>query len=298
MTGSVYSTDNSTTDNSTAEAEHSGVDTANSGVDENNAGSDPFLDGLGVSDDSDGDADASSDSEKEIGGDASKPKEGADQSSDKPEESQEQQKSSGRPDKRTRQIEDLSRTVAERDAEIARLRQIAEQQNQIPLPQGDEDGNLTVEQMADYNRRVAENAARQQTRELEQKLLVAEDKRSQTEARARFERAVSEATAKYKVLDQGSTEYSPEVDASVRRRVEAAIAPFQVAGSKDYHKVVEVAEAAIAEAMGDYEMIRQKAASEARGNLDSLRDSSALVSPDAGTSPDSDDDFLKGFNAN
>jgi len=283
--------DNPGIDTTTGEEENTSVDVSSSNIDDNNATDDQFLDGLEESDKNDGSKDTDNNSEKQE--EISNKIQESNNSDEKPVSDS---KSSGRPDKRQRQINDLMMANAKKDAELEQLRQFAVQHDQPQLPEGDEDGNVTVEQMAEYQRMVASEAAKQQFEELEQRVLQAEDQRNQAESLSAIDRITTNARSMHKVLDESNPSYNPRVDAFVKERVKDAITPYIATNSRDYGAIVDTVEATIVDSMKFYEEVGAVSANNARNNLDSLKNSTALVSQDVGdSSVDEDDDFLKGF---
>ena len=289
MTGSEQ--DNSIVETTALGEETESINDSSSSVDEQKAADDAFLTGLEGSDGDDGSKETDSDSKKD------------DTESNKTEYKEDsskanlEQKSSGRPDKRQRQINELIAVNAEKDRELEQFRRLQAEANQAQLPQADEDGNVTVEQMAEYQKQLAENIATQKLAEYERRTLQAEDQRNQTMTLSEVNRVVSEARGSFKALNKADAEnYNPKVDAFVTDRVKDALAPFVASGSRDYGAIIETVDSTIKESMNFIEEVGTTSANNARKNLDSIRNSSALVSQDAGDSlVDDDDDFLKGF---
>lgn len=297
MTGS--NTDNPIIDTTPSGEETASVDTSNSSVDGDKTTTDPFLDGLGVDDVDDGPEDTSSNSEEAEGNGSKDADESKDEGDKTPEDdsNNEQKSKSGRPDKRTRQIDELMRANAEKEAEIARLRQVAESMAGPKPPVPDADGNYTAEDMFRYQQENMDYQAKQLKMELEQKIAAADEAKAKTETIGAVERIVTQAKGQYKVLDPDDSNYDPEVDAFVKGRTEDALAPYMATGSKDYNAMVKAIESSINDSMKIISRVSQSSAAKARTKLDSLREGSSLISNEMGASSSSDDDaFLQGFN--
>ena len=201
---------------------------------------------------------------------------------------------SKRPDKRQRELNAL---MAERDQlqrEVAYMRQQqAMAANQVEMPQADEDGNYTVDQILAYNEERTNQVVRQQLAEYESRLLEMEQSKNAELAANNIDTMFSEIKSQYPVLDSKSSEYNANIEAAVADSVERAVLPF--IGSGDYAGMVDAARQAMDNIMSVYGASSSSRRRSNRASREAIRASSALTSKDAGEVSADDDDFLKGF---
>ena len=203
---------------------------------------------------------------------------------------------SKRPDKRQRE---LNAVMAERDQlqrEVAYMRQQqAMMANQVDLPQADEDGNYTIDQILQYNEDRTNQVVRERFAEYESRLLEMEQSKNAELAANNIDTMFSEIKSQYPVLDSKSGEYDANIEAAVADSVERAVLPF--IGSGDYAGMVDAARQAMDNIMSVYGASSSSRRRSNRASREAIRASSALTSKDAGEAEASDDDFLKGFAA-
>ena len=203
---------------------------------------------------------------------------------------------SKRPDKRQRE---LNAVMAERDQlqrEVAYMRQQqAMAANQVELPQADDDGNYTIDQILQYTESRTDQRVREQLAEYENRLLEIEQSKNAELAANNIDSMFSEVKNQYPVLDSKSSEYNAKIEAAVANSVERAVMPFLANGSGDYAGMVEAARQAMDDVLAVYGEGSASSGRNNRASREAIRASSALISKDTGEVSADDDDFLKGF---
>jgi hypothetical protein len=298
---------NSIVDSSDSGAETAGVDTTDLSVDAEQAtDTDDFGSGLLEAVGLDGDDSADGSNSKPKGDDGGKGETQAEGDAQGEEIlKQVQDDSQGgarndaqgekRPDKRQRQIEGLMAEKAKTDQELAEYRKWKAEQGKVGAPEVNEDGNVTIEQMVEHQRKLARQEAEALLGEYQTRTEQAELDAQASQAMVNTNQMFEEVRKQYAVLDEGSDGYDPQVSEDVAGDVEAAITPYLFGQKPDYLGMVEAAEAAIHKAMRLYEKGAGSAVKRHKGNLDAIRNTSALVSQEGGQAGGDKDDFREGI---
>jgi hypothetical protein len=294
MTGSI--TDNSTRETPTGGEETTSVDLTNSEVNENKATEEGLFAGFDDDSAGDGSTPPDSNSTEEVRNGKKTNEQTETDAQAKPEEG-ETGKRSGRPDKRQRQIDSLLAAKAEKEAELARLRELERQTSSAQLPEADADGNISIDNMVEYQKQLAREEAKAQLTEYQQRVEAAERERDIESTLADVGRIVDTARNKFKVLNPGDASFNPKVDAFVRDRIEEALTPIMAAGAKDLRAVAATVGEAIESSMEFYQHAAEQAALSTQSNLSALKSQSALVGVETGNSSPTKDAFEAAFDA-
>lgn len=207
---------------------------------------------------------------------------------------------SERPDKRTRRSAEsrISTLIAEKkrtDAENEQLRALlAQQQDQSFVPQPDDEGNYSADDMLEYQRHLAENAAKSESDKLRQQLLEVERQKECDQAISDVNSYVQDSMSKYDSLNPNSDAFDEKVSSHVRDRVIEAVYPYISSGNVNYKEVTGIVKDTIQDTMELIKSVSASASKNTARNLDDLRYSSALISKEGGIASH-DDPMLDGF---
>jgi hypothetical protein len=253
---------------------------------DNETTQDGFLDGFSGEDNVDEQTEQGSDStQEELNGDT-----------DNNQKHQEEQ--SGRPDKRSRSNERIQQLLSEKrktDAELAEYREWKSKQNQ-PKLEYDENGNVSVEDMQEYNRQLIQQEIERSRRDSEAKIQSVEREKNLDNSISTIEGGIKERVQKYDFLNPESKNFNEQISKNVTESVLDRVKSLQLSGFDDF---TEMANMALEEVDRQLELINiasQQASIRTAGSISRMQSGGAISSSNHGMPAAQKDDFLDGFN--
>lgn len=210
----------------------------------------------------------------------------------------------GRAEKRDRTAsgriqEVLARQKAEQEradaaeAELAKYRE-AERAAEFEKsqPQPDEDGEYDADDIMNYQQKLADQARRDAVAEIERKLATEREQVVVQGSINEVDAIGNEILRDYPIMDEKSPNFNPKVSEFVRVRAVETIAPL--VQQKRFSEIPEVYNRVIREELEIIADAQSSGRNQRTQSLDNLRNSSAIVSANAGTS-ETDDPEMDGW---
>lgn len=214
-------------------------------------------------------------------------------------ENQPEDQSHSRPDRNTRSRMRINQILAEsraREEENARLRaQLAERN--APKLNTDEDGNATIEDVAEYNKQLIQQEMERHQFESEQRIAEAERARDLDNSIYTIRQGIADRVAKYDFLNPNKQDvYDPNAESIISQMVLDEIERLQISGLTDYSAMADYALSAIDRQIELYQAAAENAKLSATQNLDEMANGGAISSSLTGDPTlTKTDDFLEGF---
>lgn len=227
-------------------------------------------------------------------GSEGQPNDGEEKPEGDPKAEEDDSKGKTRPDKQERLNERFSKltgTLKQKDETIEQLeRELAQATREKPELKRDENGEVTIENLLEYNEKVADQKA-------DDKVSVLEKRLEGEQVATRFDQETAESLKTHKMLDPDSPEFNPKVATAVEKLILKEISPHLMAKN-----VKALSKISIKAIIDDYMEGVHAAAEAARGktqeNLQHLKGTnSGAFEAGKPQKIEEKDPFMKGFDS-
>ena len=227
-------------------------------------------------------------------------KEDSDEAKESNINNEENKENHSRPEKRSRSYNRIQQLLAEnrqKDAELAEWRQWKAEQNKPELKL-DEDGNATVEDLAEYNRQLIQQEMEKQRQESENQIREISRQRDLDNSIHTIQSGINEMIGKYSFLDRKSKDYSEEAERIISETVLEQVQQLQASGISDYQEMANFALETVDRQIRLIEVARERAQISASESLRRMSNGGAINSSNHGNVAKSKDEFESIFSSN
>lgn len=208
-----------------------------------------------------------------------------------------QENHSGRPDKRSRSNERIQQLLAEkreRDAELAEYREWKAKQDQ-PQIEYDEDGNVSVESMNEYNRKMIQQEIERANQTSVEKIQAIEREKNLDNSISTIESGIKERVLKHDFLNPDNANFDPNISKLVTESVLGKIQSLQLSGFEDYSEMASIALEEVDRQLDLIETASKRSKVQTANSLSRMQGGGAIVSSNHGQASSTADPFLEGF---
>lgn len=251
-----------------------------------------FLAGFSDSEVVDEQPDSESDSKEEFD-------QGEQAINDEGKQKQSEPESHSRPDRYSRgqaRIQQLIEQNRAKDAELAELRAYKAEREKPQMPQKDEDGNIAVDDLLDYNKRLIEQEMADRDAQMKQQMETMAAERDLESAIGKIQLGIADRVKNCDFLDNSSESYNPQLESAISERAMLLAQQLRANG----HKFSDIGEMVLEQIDSDIAMIvaaSEKAQAQATRNLEQIQGGGAITSANHGAPSSGSDEFLDAFNS-
>lgn len=159
----------------------------------------------------------------------------------------------------------------------------------------DEDGNASVEDMAEYNRQLITQEIQKQQAENERKIAEVEKARNLDNSIAQVQAGIAERVQKHAFLNPDSKSYNKKAESLISSLVLDQVGQLQASGVENYTAMSELVLNTIDQQIAIVESAMEQAKLNASESLREMQNGGALNSNLNGSPSADDDGFLAGF---
>lgn len=204
-----------------------------------------------------------------------------------------------RPDRYSRgqaRIQQLIEQNRAKDAELAELRAYRAEREKPQMPQKDEDGNIAVDDLLDYNKQLIQQEMADRDAQMKQQMEIMANERDLESTISKIQLGIADRVKSCDFLDSSSEQYNPQLESAISERAMLLAQQLRANG----YKFSDIGEMVLEQIDSDISMIAaaaEKAQVQATRNLEQIRGGGAITSANHGIPSGASDEFLDAFNS-
>ena len=204
-----------------------------------------------------------------------------------------------RPDRYSRgqaRIQQLIEQNRAKDAELAELRAYRAEREKPQMPQKDEDGNIDVDDLLDYNKQLIQQEVADRDAQMQQQMEIMANERDLESTISKIQLGIADRVKSCDFLDSSSEQYNPQLESAISERAMLLAQQLRANG----YKFSDIGEIVLEQIDSDISMIvtaSERAQIQATRSLEQIRGGGAIASANHGTPSGGSDEFLDAFNS-
>lgn len=204
-----------------------------------------------------------------------------------------------RPDRYSRgqaRIQQLIEQNRAKDAELAELRAYRAEREKPQMPQRDEDGNIDVDDLLDYNKQLIQQEVADRDAQMQQQMEIMANERDLESTISKIQLGIADRVKSCDFLDSSSEQYNPQLESAISERAMLLAQQLRANG----YKFSDIGEIVLEQIDSDISMIvtaSERAQIQATRSLEQIRGGGAITSANHGTPSGGSDEFLDAFNS-